>query len=83
MKDHMVCVIYVDDTIFAGPNQKYIGREIIILVFNQDNEEQPPNLEMKAKYQLSLELKMNKNIKMNFIYHNLVSLLKYSMQQEW
>ena len=73
MKDHMICVIYMDDTIFAGPNLNDIDRKIKILGIKQDNEEQP--LEFRDVGKLSsfiLELKLNKDNKINFIYHSLV-----------
>ena len=35
----MICLIYVDDTIFAGPNQKEINREIDQLGIKQPHEE--------------------------------------------
>ena len=41
MKDNMMCVVYVDDTIFTGPNQKLIDKEIELLGIKQPNEESP------------------------------------------
>jgi len=41
MKHNMICVIYVDDTIFAGQNQTDIEREINLLGIKQANEEKP------------------------------------------
>ena len=37
----MMCVIYVDDTIFAGPNQDMIFKEVNLLGIKQLHEEQP------------------------------------------
>ena len=31
MKKQMICVIYVDDTIFAGPRQQDIDQEVKLL----------------------------------------------------
>ena len=36
-----MCVIYVDDTIFKGPNQAQIDKEIKVLGIKQPNEESP------------------------------------------
>ena len=35
----MMCVIYVDDTIFIGPSQELIDKEIYLLEIQQPNEE--------------------------------------------
>ena len=47
----MICVIYVDDTIFAGPNHAMIDREVALLEMKQSNEEQP--LEFRDEGELS------------------------------
>ena len=39
MKEQMICVIYVDGTIFAGPSQTDIDREIKLLGMKQEHEE--------------------------------------------
>ena len=41
MKENMMCVIYVDDMIFAGRNQEMIDKEVRLLGIKQSNEEQP------------------------------------------
>ncbi len=54
MKKDMICVIYVDDTIFAGPNQDMIDEEINQLGIKQPNEEQP--LEFRDEGEISVFL---------------------------
>jgi len=51
MKNNMICVIYVDDTIFAGPNQTMIDQEVQKLGIKHSNEEQP--LEFRDEGELS------------------------------
>ena len=51
MKKDMVCVIYVDDTIFAGPTQEMIDAEVKLLGIKQNNEEHP--LEFRDEGELS------------------------------
>ena len=51
MKHNMICVVYVDDTIFAGPNQAMIDKEVKLLGIKQINEEQP--LEFRDEGELS------------------------------
>ena len=51
MKRNMICVIYVDDTIFAGTNQVMIDEEVKQLGIKQSNEEQP--LEFRDEGELS------------------------------
>ena len=51
MKRNMICVIYVDDTIFAGTNQAMIDEEVKQLGIKQSNEEQP--LEFRDEGELS------------------------------
>ena len=51
MKNNMMCVIYVDNTIFAGTNQAMIDGEVRQLGIKQSNEEQP--LEFKEEGELS------------------------------
>ena len=41
MKRNMICVIYVDDTIFTGPSSKDIDAEVKLLGIKQGSEEQP------------------------------------------
>ncbi len=47
----MICVIYVDDTIFAGPNQTMIDSKMALLGIKQSNEEQA--LEFRDEGELS------------------------------
>ena len=47
----MICVIYVDDTIFAGTDQAMIDKEVKQLGIKQSDEEQP--LEFRDKGELS------------------------------
>ena len=47
----MICVIYVDDTIFAGHNEKAINEEIKLFGIKHNNEEQP--LEFRDEGELS------------------------------
>ena len=51
MKKDMICVIYVDDTIFAGPDQNRIDEEIKVLGIKQGDEEKP--LEFRDEGELS------------------------------
>ena len=41
MKEKMICVIYVDDTIFSGPSQKEIESEVTSLGIKQKSEVRP------------------------------------------
>ena len=41
MKPNMICVIYIDDTIFAGPSAKDIDNEVKLLGTKQNSEEKP------------------------------------------
>ena len=51
MKHNMMCVIYVDDTIFAGPNQDLIDKEVELHGIKHLDEEQP--LEFRDEGELS------------------------------
>ena len=51
MKHSMMCVIYVDNTIFAGPTQEMIEKEVDLLGIKQVNEERP--LEFRDEGELS------------------------------
>ena len=56
----MICVIYVDDTIFAGPRAKDIDNEIKILGIKQNSEEQPFKFRDEGKVSAFLEIKIEK-----------------------
>ena len=71
MKDNMICVIYVDDAIFTGPNQESIDKEIQLLGIKQLNEEQA--LEFRDEGELSpfLGIKLRKPMMEISTYLNL------------
>ena len=56
MKEKMICVIYVDDTIFTGTNQEAIDKEIKLLGIKQPNKDQ--QLEFRDEGELSAFLGM-------------------------
>ena len=53
----MICVIHVDDTVFAGPDQNRIDEEIKVLGIKQSDEEKP--LEFRDEGELSAFLGIN------------------------
>ena len=57
MKNQMICVIYVDDTIFACPSQNDIDKEVKVLGIKQPSEEHQLKLEMRVNCQRFWELK--------------------------
>ena len=60
MKDKMMCVIYVDDTIFTGPNQTQIDKEIEVLGIKQPNEENPFEFRDEGELSTFLGIKIEK-----------------------
>ena len=60
MKKQMICVIYVDDTIFAGYIQEDIDREVKLLGIKQKTEEQPFEFRDEGKVSAFLGIKIEK-----------------------
>ena len=60
MKRNMICVIYVDDTIFAGPSAKDIDNEVKLLGIKQDTEEQPFEFRDEGEVSAFLGIKIEK-----------------------
>ena len=60
MKHNMICVIYVDDTIFAGPSAKDINNEIKLLGIKQNSEEQPFEFRDESEVSAFLGIKIEK-----------------------
>ena len=59
MKPYMICIVYVDDTIIAGPNYKATEEEINVLGFNKINNVIHLNSAMKVKLDLILAYALN------------------------
>ena len=55
-----MCVIYVDDTIFTGPNQTQIDKEIKLLGIKQPNEESPFEFRDEGELSAFLGIKIEK-----------------------
>ena len=72
MKQSMICVIYVDDTIFAGPSQKDIDKEVQLLGIKQNNEEQPLEFRDEGELSAFLGIKIEQRRQVNFTYLNQV-----------
>jgi len=70
MKNNMMCVIYVDDTIFTGPNQDLIDQEIKLLGIKQAHEERPFEFRDEGELSAFLGIKIEKKGIKVFIYHN-------------
>ena len=60
MKHNMMCVIYVDDTIFTGPNQELIENEIKLLGIKQPHEERPFEFRDEGELSAFLGIKIEK-----------------------
>ena len=60
MKRNMICVIYVDDTIFAGPCQQSINNEVKLLGIKHDSEEQPFEFRDEGELSAFLGIKIDK-----------------------
>ena len=60
MKKQMMCVIYVDDTIFTGPNQAAIYKEIELLGIKQPHEERPLEFRDEGELSAFLGIKIDK-----------------------
>ena len=60
MKNQMICVIYVDDTVFADPSQKDIDKEVQVLGIKQRNEEQPLEYRDEGEVSAFLGIKIEK-----------------------
>ena len=56
----MICVIYVDDTIFAGPSAKDIDNEVKQLGIKQNTEEQPFEFRDEGEVSAFLGIKIEK-----------------------
>ena len=56
----MICVIYVDNTIFAGPRQEDIDREVKLLGIKQKIEEQPFEFQDEGEVSAFLGIKIEK-----------------------
>ena len=54
----MICVIYVDDTIFAGPSQKDIDKEVKVLGIKKPNEEHSLEIRDEGKLSAFLGIKI-------------------------
>ncbi len=50
----MICVIYIDDTIFAWHNIKDINKEVQLPGIKQDSEDQPFEFRMKIRFWYAL-----------------------------
>ena len=61
MKNKMICVVYVDDTIFTGPSREYIGRQIKSLGINQPNEERAFQIRDEGELSTFLGIKIKIN----------------------
>ena len=66
MKRDMICVIYVDDTIFAGPNQRMIDEEITLLGMKQKHEENPLEFRDEGELSAFLGIKIEQRNKNEF-----------------
>ena len=55
MKQDMICIIYVNDTIFAEPNQAIIDEEIKLIRIENPIKNNHSSSEMKDNYPHSLE----------------------------
>ena len=60
MKQNMMCVIYVDDTIFTGPNKALINEEIKQLGIKQAQEERPFEFRDEGELSAFLGIKIDK-----------------------
>jgi len=60
MKENMMCVIYVDDTIFAGPSQQDIDEEIKLLGIKQPHEESALEFRDEGEVAAFLGIKIDK-----------------------
>ena len=67
MKESMMCVVYVDDTIFTGPNQKQIDQEITLLGIKQPNEENPFEFRDEGELSAFLGIKIEQTREGKFI----------------
>ena len=61
-----MCVIYVDDTIFTGPNQELIDQEIKLLGIKQPHEERPFEFRNEGELSAFLGIKIEKQDKHKF-----------------
>ena len=66
MKQKMICVIYVDDTIFAGPTQTAIDNEVKQLGIKLETEEQPFEFRDEGEVSAFLGIKIEKKGKSEF-----------------
>ncbi len=71
MKHNMICVIYLDDTIFAGPNSKDIDNEVKLLGIEQGSEEQPFEFRDEGDVSAFLGIKIEERATQNSTYLNL------------
>ena len=60
MKDQMMCVIYVDDTIFTGPSQQQLDDEIKKLGIKLSHEERPFEFRDEGELSAFLGIKIDK-----------------------
>ena len=60
MKENMMSVIYVDDTIFTGTNQVLIDKKIKLLGLKQDHEERPFEFRDEGELSAFLSIKIDK-----------------------
>ena len=70
MKQDMICVIYVDDTIFAGPDQSMVDKEVSLLGMKQKNEENPLEFRDEGEASAFLGIKIEQESQNEFFYHN-------------
>ena len=66
MKQDMICVIYVNDTIFAGPNQSMVDKEVSLLGMKQNNEEHPLELRDEGEVSAFLGIEIEQKSKNEF-----------------
>ena len=60
MKNEMICVIYVDDTIFAGPSQSAIDKEVKLLGIKHNSEDRPFEFRDEGEVSAFLGIKITK-----------------------
>ena len=66
MKHNMICVIYVDDTLSAGPSAKDIDHEIKLLGIKQNSEERPFEFRDEGEVSGFLGIKIEKKNESEF-----------------
>jgi hypothetical protein len=66
LKEGCICVVYVDDTIFAGPDAKMLEQEIRSLGVASDECDHSFQLKKKEKWEIFLESELKNKRGMRF-----------------